>query len=254
MQSRLTRNTSEAMLAGVASGLGEYFSIDPIIVRLIFVLTTLTSGIGIPIYLLLWILMPRQKYITSMPASSHNHASQGQPHIGQDAAHVDLSVAVSQPAQHVHHQRVAGEGTGTETEASPNPASYTYDPQTGERLRPEPGTAPHRASIGQTIKLDPGTVSPATPVTPATPAGASSSAGPASYSTASAPGQGAAHSGKHQHTPRTQSYRRRSWRKLGTLMIGLGILFLLQHIGISMSVLVPTIMIVAGAMLLKRNR
>ncbi len=59
MQPRLTRSTTESMVAGVCGGLAEYFSIDPVIVRLIFVLVTLTSGLGLPVYLVLWILMPK---------------------------------------------------------------------------------------------------------------------------------------------------------------------------------------------------
>ncbi len=59
MQPRLTRSTTESMVAGVCGGLAEYFNIDPVIVRLIFVLVTLTSGLGLPVYLVLWILMPK---------------------------------------------------------------------------------------------------------------------------------------------------------------------------------------------------
>lgn len=59
MQPRLKRNVTEAMVAGVCSGLAEYFNIDPVIVRLIFVLVTFTSGLGALVYLILWILMPK---------------------------------------------------------------------------------------------------------------------------------------------------------------------------------------------------
>lgn len=61
MQPRLTRSTTESMVAGVCGGLAEYFNIDPVIVRLIFVLVTLTSGLGLPVYLVLWILMPKAR-------------------------------------------------------------------------------------------------------------------------------------------------------------------------------------------------
>jgi phage shock protein C len=47
------------MVAGVCGGLAEYFNIDPVIVRLIFVVVTLTSGLGLPAYLILWVVMPR---------------------------------------------------------------------------------------------------------------------------------------------------------------------------------------------------
>ena len=59
MQPRLTRSRTEVIIAGVCGGLAEYFAIDPVIVRLIFVLVTLTSGIGLLIYPILWMVMPR---------------------------------------------------------------------------------------------------------------------------------------------------------------------------------------------------
>ncbi len=57
---RLLRVRTERMLAGVAGGLARYFGIDPIIVRLIFVGLGLVNGIGVIIYLVLWLLMPNE--------------------------------------------------------------------------------------------------------------------------------------------------------------------------------------------------
>jgi len=51
----------DVMLGGVASGLADYFSLDPTIVRLLFVLIGFVSG-GFPavlVYLVLWAIMPR---------------------------------------------------------------------------------------------------------------------------------------------------------------------------------------------------
>lgn len=58
---RLYRSNHDIMIAGVASGLAEYFNIDPTIVRLMLVLLSLPT-FGAPmilIYLALWIIMPR---------------------------------------------------------------------------------------------------------------------------------------------------------------------------------------------------
>ncbi len=55
---KLVRNTSEQMLAGVAAGIADYFNIDPVIVRLIFVLMFLTGGHGLLVYIVLAIIMP----------------------------------------------------------------------------------------------------------------------------------------------------------------------------------------------------
>ena len=59
MQPRLMRSRTEVIIAGVCGGLGEYFGLDPVIVRLIFVLVTLTTGLGFIVYPVLWLVMPR---------------------------------------------------------------------------------------------------------------------------------------------------------------------------------------------------
>jgi len=46
------------MIGGVAGGLGEYFGIDPVIVRIIFVLLALATGTGVLLYVILWVVMP----------------------------------------------------------------------------------------------------------------------------------------------------------------------------------------------------
>ena len=60
MPSRLYRSRSEKMIAGVCGGLGEYFDVDPVLIRLLFVITALISGIGLLAYVVLWILVPRE--------------------------------------------------------------------------------------------------------------------------------------------------------------------------------------------------
>lgn len=57
---KLYRSETNRVLAGVAGGLGEYFGIDPILIRLVLVLTTIFGGSGILIYLVLWILIPNE--------------------------------------------------------------------------------------------------------------------------------------------------------------------------------------------------
>ena len=50
------------VLAGVSSGLGTYFGVDPIIFRIGFVALTFAGGTGLLIYLLLWALLPAVSY------------------------------------------------------------------------------------------------------------------------------------------------------------------------------------------------
>ncbi|NTV66030.1 MAG: PspC domain-containing protein, partial [Oscillochloris sp.] len=98
MQTRLTRSPTESMIAGVCGGLAEYFNIDPVIVRLIFVLVTLTSGLGLPVYLVLWIVMPRAHTAAGQQTFQQNvqqfsqEASRFGQEFGQEAARVGREV------------------------------------------------------------------------------------------------------------------------------------------------------------------
>lgn len=56
---RLSRSTQDRMVAGVAGGLAEYIDVDPVFVRLAFVLGTIFgAGVGLLIYVVAWIVMP----------------------------------------------------------------------------------------------------------------------------------------------------------------------------------------------------
>jgi phage shock protein PspC (stress-responsive transcriptional regulator) len=57
---RLYRAVNDRMLAGVCSGLANYFAIDPTIVRIIFVLLFFAGGSSIFIYLALWVFVPKK--------------------------------------------------------------------------------------------------------------------------------------------------------------------------------------------------
>jgi phage shock protein C len=55
---KLYRSKTEKMIAGVCGGLGEYFSIDPTLVRLLFAIGAILGGPGVIIYLIMWIVVP----------------------------------------------------------------------------------------------------------------------------------------------------------------------------------------------------
>jgi phage shock protein C len=61
MARRLTRDTKRAVLAGVAAGFADYFGIDPVLARLAFILLVFFNGAGIVLYLVCWVVMPRQE-------------------------------------------------------------------------------------------------------------------------------------------------------------------------------------------------
>ncbi len=55
---RLYRSRNDVVIAGVCSGIGRYFNIDPVLVRAGFVIFALTAGSGVLAYLLLWAIIP----------------------------------------------------------------------------------------------------------------------------------------------------------------------------------------------------
>jgi phage shock protein C len=66
--SRLYRSTSEAMLGGVAAGLGNYLKVDPVLVRAAFVILTLiTGGTFLIVYLAMWLLIPTAGSTATQP-------------------------------------------------------------------------------------------------------------------------------------------------------------------------------------------
>ena len=56
---QLRRSTTDKVLGGVAGGLGRYFGIDPVLVRIAFGLSIFVGGVGVVVYLVMWLLMPR---------------------------------------------------------------------------------------------------------------------------------------------------------------------------------------------------
>ena len=58
MEKKLKRSNNK-VLAGVCGGLAEYFGIDATIVRVIYALLVICGGVGVLLYLLLMLLMPR---------------------------------------------------------------------------------------------------------------------------------------------------------------------------------------------------
>ncbi len=63
MTKKLHRSRQNKLLAGVAGGIAEYFDIDPVIVRALFVVTTIGWGISLLLYILLWIIVPLNNLI-----------------------------------------------------------------------------------------------------------------------------------------------------------------------------------------------
>lgn len=66
---RLQKSSKNRMLFGVCGGLAEYFRIDPVIVRVVFILLALANGIGVLVYLVLSLIMPRAESAEREPVA-----------------------------------------------------------------------------------------------------------------------------------------------------------------------------------------
>jgi phage shock protein PspC (stress-responsive transcriptional regulator) len=60
-QRRLYRDPEDKMIAGVSGGLGYYFNVEPVWIRVAFIVTTFFWGFGPLVYLVLWIVVPKAR-------------------------------------------------------------------------------------------------------------------------------------------------------------------------------------------------
>jgi phage shock protein C len=58
------------VLAGVASGFGDYLGVDPVIVRLALILLAFLNGIGLIFYVVCWVIMPLREKEAGVQESS----------------------------------------------------------------------------------------------------------------------------------------------------------------------------------------
>lgn len=56
---RLYRDPDGRMIAGISSGMATYFNIDPVWIRILFIVSLFISGAGLIAYIVLWIVIPQ---------------------------------------------------------------------------------------------------------------------------------------------------------------------------------------------------
>lgn len=84
MNRRLTRCREDRLIAGVASGVAEYFDLDPSLVRVLWFLSILLGGVGLFLYIGMAIIVPIEPISTEATAEvtglagGHRHASRGE--------------------------------------------------------------------------------------------------------------------------------------------------------------------------------
>ncbi len=59
----LRRSRQNVQIAGVCSGIADYFGLDPTTVRVVYVLLSIfTAFAGVLVYFILWMLIPEREY------------------------------------------------------------------------------------------------------------------------------------------------------------------------------------------------
>lgn len=56
---KLQRSGKQKIIAGVCGGIAEYLNVDPVVIRLLWVIGSLIWGVGILGYLIAWFIMPK---------------------------------------------------------------------------------------------------------------------------------------------------------------------------------------------------
>ena len=87
---RLYRNPHDKWVGGVCSGIANYFDIDTVLVRLIFLVLFLTLGVGLLAYIIAWIIIPEARtpqemhYMTGVPPMDFHTMKKNMEHELQD--------------------------------------------------------------------------------------------------------------------------------------------------------------------------
>ena len=92
MRERLYRSRRVRVLGGVAGGLAKYFNLDPILVRVLFVIITILHGFGILLYVILWIVVPEEPFEIAYPQNQEGTEPNAEPNTNFDST-------VPQPAK-----------------------------------------------------------------------------------------------------------------------------------------------------------
>src|SRR4029079_12309570 len=75
----LRRRNSDRVLGGVAGGLGDYFNVDPLLIRIGFVGLMIFGGAGLVLYVVAWLLTPAEgqeaSSVAAFPRPAHSRAA-----------------------------------------------------------------------------------------------------------------------------------------------------------------------------------
>ncbi len=72
MNRRVYRSRKDRVIAGVCGGLAKYFSVDPVLIRLVAVATVLLGGAGVILYIIAMFVIPEEPKFSSDPVRSED--------------------------------------------------------------------------------------------------------------------------------------------------------------------------------------
>jgi phage shock protein C len=102
---RLYRSEGDRVIAGVCGGLAAYLRIDPLILRILFVVLAMVNGIGLFVYLVLWIVVPSAG---SQPASQEEVIRRNVDEIGVRARELGQEARDAFQSQRARRHAAAG--------------------------------------------------------------------------------------------------------------------------------------------------
>ncbi len=102
---RLYRSRTHRVFGGVAGGLADYFNIDVILARLLFVVIFFAGGGGVIIYVVLWIITPEEPFITPPPG---NKTGQGSSSFHTDDADISDATIINDGEKRTNNRTFIG--------------------------------------------------------------------------------------------------------------------------------------------------
>jgi phage shock protein C len=109
---RLMRSRTDTMIAGVAGGIAQYLAVDPVLVRLTFVVLFFT-GVGVLLYPILWLVMPLEGQATTNPGATFDEMRRQAGRFGDEVREVFVAGG---PARKPRYDPMTGEPVEPEAE------------------------------------------------------------------------------------------------------------------------------------------
>jgi len=73
---RLYRSKKDKIIGGVCGGIGEYFNIDPVLIRILWLFFTFVGGAGILAYIIAWVVIPLSQEKVETASDEENKAQE----------------------------------------------------------------------------------------------------------------------------------------------------------------------------------